>query len=58
MYFKFINDVRRQRNIGVRMSIDVIKYLFADSRNDRNSDDDTDGKWISLNNTLCDYVLP
>ena len=40
------------------MSIDVIKYLFADSRNDRNSDDDTDDKWISLNNTLCDYVLP
>jgi len=58
LYFKFINDVRRQRNIGVRTSLDVIKYLAADSREDWNIGDNDTGKWVSLNNAICDYVLP
>ncbi|HEX5185866.1 MAG TPA: AAA family ATPase, partial [Nitrososphaeraceae archaeon] len=53
-YFNFINKVREQRNIGVRTSIDVIKYLITSSKN--NSAKQT--QWILLNDALCDYVLP
>lgn len=54
IYYNFINDVRIQRNIGVRTSIDVIRYLITtnvDSEND-------DHRWTSLNDAICDYVLP
>ena len=59
-YFNFINDVRKQRNIGVRTSIDVIKYLIISTKDNpsHNADDNTNYKWIALNEALCDYVLP
>jgi len=62
-YFDFITDVRKHRNIGVRTSIDVIKYLVAaiqDEKNthERSDDRDEDYKWKYLNDALCDYVLP
>jgi len=53
-YFKFINAVRKQRNIGVRTSIDVIKYLITATMDTENDD----YRWVSLNDALCDYVLP
>lgn len=53
-YYKFINDVRIQRNIGVRTSIDVIKYLIITNTDTENDDH----RWTSLNDALCDYVLP
>ena len=58
-YFKFINAVRNQRKIGVRTSIDVIKYLIISTKNNLAHNDDGDNyKWIALNEALCDYVLP
>ncbi|MDP9290568.1 MAG: hypothetical protein M3P08_20555 [Thermoproteota archaeon] len=56
MYFEFINHVRGQRNIGVRTSIDIVKYIISATNDGNNSDDNY--KWVSLNNALCDYVLP
>jgi MoxR-like ATPase len=58
-YFNFINDVRQQRNIGVRTSIDVIKYLIISTKDNLNKNNTADDyKWLALNNALCDYVLP
>ena len=50
-YFNFINDVRKQRNIGVRTSIDVIKYLIISTKDNlsHNVDDNNNYKWIALN---------
>jgi len=56
LYFEFINHVRLQRNIGVRTSIDIVKYLISATKDGNNSDDNY--KWVSLNNALCDYLLP
>jgi MoxR-like ATPase/predicted RNA-binding protein len=53
-YFEFINRVRERRNIGIRTSIDVLRYLVA-ATSSRSTEDE---KWTSLNNALCDYVLP
>lgn len=53
-YYNFINDVRKARNIGVRTSIDVIKYMITSTKN---SVSETE-KWHALNDALCDYVLP
>jgi hypothetical protein len=54
-YFDFINEVRNVRNIGVRTSIDVVKYLmFAGADNP----EDGQTSRMHLNDALCDYVLP
>jgi MoxR-like ATPase/predicted RNA-binding protein len=58
-YFNFINDVRQQRNIGVRTSIDVIKYLIISTKDNPTKNNTADDyKWLALNDALCDYVLP
>jgi MoxR-like ATPase len=54
-YFEFINYVRKERSIGVRTSIDIVKYLISATED---GNDDDNHKWLSLNNALCDYVLP
>jgi hypothetical protein len=56
LYFEFINHVRGQRNIGVRTSIDIAKYIISATKDGNNYDDNY--KRVSLNNALCDYVLP
>jgi hypothetical protein len=56
LYFEFINYVRKERSIGVRTSIDIVKYLIS-AIEDGNDNDDS-YKWLSLNEALCDYVLP
>jgi MoxR-like ATPase len=54
-YFDFINEVRIVRNMGVRTTIDVLKYiLFAAA--DKAQDGRTSR--MHLNDALCDYVLP
>jgi hypothetical protein len=53
-YYRFINEVRKQRQIGVRTSIDVIKYLIAAGANEV----DATKYWLHLNHALSDYVLP
>ncbi len=52
-YFDFINEVRKERNIGVRTSLDVIRFLVSSFSYDRSA-----SKWKSLNSALCDYLLP
>jgi len=56
LYFEFINHVRGQRNIGVRTSMDIVKYIISATKDGNNYDDNY--KRVSLNNALCDYVLP
>lgn len=55
-YFEFINYVRKERTIGVRTSIDIVKYLISAIEDGNDNDDNY--KWLSLNDALCDYVLP
>jgi MoxR-like ATPase len=55
-YFEFINYVRKERTIGVRTSIDIVKYLVSAIEDENDNDDNY--KWLSLNDALCDYVLP
>ena len=56
LYYTFINNVRTQRNIGVRTSIDIVTYLIAATRDNNNIEDNY--KWGCLNDALCSYVLP
>jgi len=53
-FFKFINEVRKKRNIGVRTSLDLVKYLLTSV----SGATDENFKWSSLNEGLCDYLLP
>jgi MoxR-like ATPase len=59
-YFRFINLVRKDRIIGVRSSIDVIKYLLsATIDSDKNNEyHDNNDKYDFLNEAVCDYILP
>ncbi len=53
-YYNFINDVRRKRIIGVRTSLDVIRFLvYAYS-----GDGDPNQNWKLLSYALSDYLLP
>jgi MoxR-like ATPase len=54
-YFQFINEVRKKRNIGVRTSLDVIRFLINSAKSGDNSDSK---RWLALNDALFDYVLP
>ena len=53
-YYDFINEVRTVRNIGVRTSIDVVRYMLI-ATDDSASEEI---KLSKLNDALSDYVLP
>ena len=53
-FFDFITDVREKRMIGVRTSVDIIRYLVSASKGNNNEDI----KWKYLDEALCDYLLP
>ena len=53
-YYDFINQVREERMIGVRTSLDIIKYLlkaFTDSQNETEH-------WKNLDVALCVFLEP
>lgn len=52
-YYNFINEVRKKRIIGVRTSLDVIRFLVKAS-----SGNDESLNWKLLNFALSDYLLP
>lgn len=53
-YYNFINDVRKKRIIGVRTSLDVIRFLVNASTGNGASD----VNWKLMSYALSDYVLP
>lgn len=53
-YFDFIKEVRKERMIGVRTSLDVARYLISAAGH--GADDSV--RWKSLNDAIVDYVLP
>jgi MoxR-like ATPase len=53
-YYKFIKEVREKRVIGVRTSIDVIRFLV----NGSDGNDSSNLNWKLLNYALSDYLLP
>jgi hypothetical protein len=52
-YYKFIDEVREKRLIGVRTSLDVIRFLV----NGSNTRADPDN-WKLLSYAFSDYILP
>ena len=53
-YYKFIKEVRAKRLIGVRTSIDVIRFLV----NGYDDNGDPDWNWQLLSYAFSDYILP
>jgi len=53
-YFDFINKVREVRMIGVRTSIDIIRYVTSASK----ESSEKSQLWKYLDEALCDYLLP
>jgi hypothetical protein len=54
-FFEFTKEVRKWRMIGVRTTIDVIRYMVYASKN---ANDTNKKKSDYLDEALCDYLLP
>ena len=54
-FFEFTKEVRKWRMIGVRTTIDVIRYMVYASKN---TNDTNKKKLDYLDEALCDYLLP